>query len=222
MARLVGLGLLFWAVYASLTYSLEHVPRPASAAPSALDRPSPVDALAEASAEPEPAIRPAPAGPAWAPGAYVVGASADDEIAATDRDYRPRETVFSDDEELFDDEGVSDEGESEEGELFDDEGVSDEGLADDQAGAGDGVPVTPRSVVGEIAPGLYATAFDVEDCTYELWRVMRDRQPRVIAEEYLAAGRLLVSINGIEPDWFTATESCGSWYPWRPISAPLT
>lgn len=86
---------------------------------------------------------------------------------------------------------------------------------------GDDAPDYLRTIQGEITPGLYATDFETEGCSYELWRVMkRTRENRVIGEDYLASGRMLVSINGIEPDWFSSTAACGEWFEWRPRTDP--
>ncbi|MGF1596622.1 MAG: hypothetical protein ACFCVK_06775 [Acidimicrobiales bacterium] len=76
-------------------------------------------------------------------------------------------------------------------------------------------------VKGEIVPGLYATDFDIVGCDYELWRVMRTRRWSVIGEDQLSSGRALVTINGIEPDWFLSSAGCGSWHPWAPQPEPL-
>ncbi|MEM9614552.1 MAG: hypothetical protein AAGA59_16550 [Actinomycetota bacterium] len=74
---------------------------------------------------------------------------------------------------------------------------------------------------GEILPGLYTTDFDASDCGYELWHVERtSREAAVIGEEYLATGRLLVDINGIEPDWFVSSNGCGDWFQWQPRPEP--
>lgn len=74
---------------------------------------------------------------------------------------------------------------------------------------------------GEILPGLYTTDFDAVDCGYELWHVERtSREAAVIGEEYLASGRLLVDINGIEPDWFVSSTGCGDWFQWQPRPEP--
>lgn len=89
-------------------------------------------------------------------------------------------------------------------------------LVDDDRLESDLLPGYLRTIQGEIRPGLYATDFDTAGCSYELWRVMkRTRANRVIGEEYLADGRLLVTINGIEPDWFISTAPCGEWTEWR-------
>lgn len=74
---------------------------------------------------------------------------------------------------------------------------------------------------GSLAPGLYSTSFGVEQCSFELHRVMRTRVEQVIGREYLAEGRLLVTINEIEPDRFVSTPSCGDWVPWSPVTEPL-
>lgn len=75
---------------------------------------------------------------------------------------------------------------------------------------------------GDIPPGLYATRFDAEGCSYELSRVMINRAVAVIGQDYLASGRLLVEINQIEPDWFSSAPSCGQWYAWAPVPVALT
>lgn len=74
---------------------------------------------------------------------------------------------------------------------------------------------------GTLTPGLYGTAFDAEDCSYQLRRVMRTRTEKVIGQEYLASGRLLVTINEIEPDRFIAAPTCGNWVRWSPVAEPL-
>jgi hypothetical protein len=79
-----------------------------------------------------------------------------------------------------------------------------------------------REVSGEIAPGLYASGSETGGCSYELWRVMRDRSEQVIGEDHLDQGRLLVTINDIEPDWFTSSAGCGRWLDWAALATPLT
>lgn len=74
---------------------------------------------------------------------------------------------------------------------------------------------------GTLNPGLYGTAFGVEDCSYELRRVMRTKVEKVVGEEYLNQGRLLVTINEIEPDRFVSAPTCGDWVPWSPVVEPL-
>ena len=73
-----------------------------------------------------------------------------------------------------------------------------------------------------IPPGLYATRFDAQGCSYELSRVMVSREVSVIGQDYLALGRILVDINQIEPDWFSSDPSCGQWYTWSPLPVALT
>jgi hypothetical protein len=80
----------------------------------------------------------------------------------------------------------------------------------------------PPGIRGSITPGLYATGFDAGSCRYELRRLMRDDTERVIGEDQLGAGRLLVTINEIEPDWFTSSPGCGEWERWEPLAVPLT
>lgn len=78
-------------------------------------------------------------------------------------------------------------------------------------------------VVGELEPGTYATEVFDGVCRYQLWRVMgRDRQERIIGEDQLTGGRMIVTIDHLEPDWFTATEECGRWRRWAPRANPTT
>ncbi len=86
---------------------------------------------------------------------------------------------------------------------------SEEGVVDDD------------SNVPWIQPGLYATAFGVEQCEYELRRIMDDNRDHVIGHDMTHRGRMLVHINEYEPDTFVATESCGEWTPWSPLVEPL-
>ncbi|MEM7272036.1 MAG: hypothetical protein AAF547_03050 [Actinomycetota bacterium] len=74
---------------------------------------------------------------------------------------------------------------------------------------------------GSLAPGRYGTSFGVEGCSFELRRVMRTRVEEVIGRDHLAEGRLLVDINGIEPDRFVSSPECGDWVPWSPVAEPL-
>ncbi len=95
------------------------------------------------------------------------------------------------------------------------------------ATSGDDTPVSEAFAnyvppeLGSLNPGLYGTAFGVEDCSYELLRVMRTKEERVVGEEYLNRGRLLVTINEIEPDRFISAPTCGDWVPWSPVLEPL-
>ena len=95
-------------------------------------------------------------------------------------------------------------------------------ISDDVTFEESNIPSSAQRLGGELEPGLYATSFEAERCTYELWQVLRTRRPAVIAEEYLARGRVLVSINEIEPDWFSSTRGCGEWRRWEPLEQPLT
>ncbi len=224
MARLVGIAVLIWAIYASIGFAVTNAPQPAAAAVSSpAEQPSLVDAISDAVPDPVIAIDPVLAGPTWAAGVYAVGDSPNSRIAARDRDYRPRTRLFvtpeatSDDDDDDDDDDEAASGGSNNGRNNNGRNNN----ADDEEP--EDVDADERKLVqGEITPGLYATSFETEDCSYELWRVLRNREPTIIAEEYLASGRLLVTINGIEPDWFTSSDSCGEWREWTPQPEPLT
>ncbi len=75
---------------------------------------------------------------------------------------------------------------------------------------------------GLIEPGLYASDLDARECNYELRR-LNPKGPgdRLIGHERLADGRLLVSIDTIEPDVFRSSPGCGSWARWSPLARPL-
>lgn len=75
---------------------------------------------------------------------------------------------------------------------------------------------------GELTPGIYATAFGVQDCSFELRRIMKTKNEAVIGGDRLDEGRMLVTINEIEPDSFSAVPQCGDWIPWSPLVEPLT
>ncbi len=75
---------------------------------------------------------------------------------------------------------------------------------------------------GLLEPGLYATAFGVEDCSYQLRQVLSDDRDAVIGQDRLHEGRMLVTINEIEPDTFSAVPQCGRWAPWSPLVEPLS
>lgn len=81
---------------------------------------------------------------------------------------------------------------------------------------------TPLSELPEIDPGIYTTDFDVEDCSYTLSAVHRDRKERDIGSDEVNQGRLIVTIEELEPDRFTADEACGSWSRWSPLANQLT
>ncbi len=84
------------------------------------------------------------------------------------------------------------------------------------------VPDASLSGPGQLAPGIYATAFDVRECSFELRRIMKNKREAVIGEDRLSQGRMLVSINEIEPDTFSSVPNCGDWIPWSPLEVPLT
>ncbi len=211
MARLVGMtvvllglmNLIMWTLgQASTAEATPSADRTSSADsdPDDADRTSSADLDDEAGSAAEiptilaftdPRPRPAYFAPLgferFAPGVYSVGPSPDPEVAAVDRDIRPRRNPFGLDERLN-------------GDVFD-------GYAGSQQ--------------GEIEPGLYSTDFDATECTYELWHVeRRSRTEKLIGTDSLASGRLLVTINGIEPDWFLSDHTCGDWYRWRPRPDP--
>jgi len=84
------------------------------------------------------------------------------------------------------------------------------------------VPGLSLAGPGQLTPGLYATAFGVTDCSFELRRIMRDKEEAIIGKDRLSQGRMLVSINEIEPDTFSSVPNCGDWMPWSPLAEPLT
>lgn len=84
------------------------------------------------------------------------------------------------------------------------------------------VPDSSLADRGRLAPGLYATSFGVRDCSYEIRRVNKSKTEVVIGEDRLGEGRVLVSINEIEPDVFVSVPQCGEWSRWSPLVDPLT
>ncbi|MGI9598967.1 MAG: hypothetical protein ACR2QK_22580 [Acidimicrobiales bacterium] len=84
------------------------------------------------------------------------------------------------------------------------------------------VPHSSLAKQGQLAPGLYATEFGVRDCRYEIHRVDKSRTETMIGEDRLSEGRMLVTINEIEPDTFNAMPQCGDWVRWSPLVEPLT
>ncbi|MGI9611290.1 MAG: hypothetical protein ACR2QO_00155 [Acidimicrobiales bacterium] len=218
MARLVAIGVLFWAVYSSIGYSVENFPKPAIAAEAG---PSPVEAMVEADIGPEPLPEPEARTAAFTAGVYAIGDSPDPKDAARDRDYRPRRRLFVTDERYLDSGSTSSTDDSDDDSTDDSTDDSSDDSTDD-SGDDESTGNARRLVEGEIEPGLYATAFGTENCSFELWRVMQDRNTRVIGEEHLSEGRLLVTIDGVEPDWFTPSDDCGDWYQWQPVRTSLT
>ncbi len=81
---------------------------------------------------------------------------------------------------------------------------------------------TPLADLPEIPPGVYTTAFGIEDCSYELSAVHKDRVERSIGTDVLPEGRLIVTIDEIEPDRFAADPNCGAWSEWSPLEEQLT
>ncbi len=215
MARLIGVGVFLWSIYATMSFAWGLAPQPTddlsdtstittivtsfadAEAASAAQAAAIVDELIEANeaAAAVPAeltfAEDPQAGSAtvtrWLSGVYSIGDDPDPRIADRDRDIKPRQPLFVEDERL-------------------------ESLT---------VPAYMRSIQGQLEPGLYATTGETDECTYQLWRVMRKtRQGQIIGEENLSGGRLLVTIDGIEPDWFTASIGCGQWQRWTPRADP--
>ncbi len=83
--------------------------------------------------------------------------------------------------------------------------------------------VTGQSLASSepIVPGLYATEFGMTNCSYQLRRFGGEFGDRVIGQDRLRRGRVLVSLNAIEPDFFIAAPDCGAWSPWSPLVRPL-
>lgn len=94
--------------------------------------------------------------------------------------------------------------------------------ASDYPAETDIVPHASLADRGLLAPGLYATSFGVRDCSYEIRRIDKSRTEAVIGEDRLREGRMLVSINEIEPDVFVSVPQCGDWSRWSPLVEPLT
>jgi hypothetical protein len=74
---------------------------------------------------------------------------------------------------------------------------------------------------GPLEPGIYASASDGTDCQYELRRTTRRVGERVIGHDRLLEGRMLVTLNEVEPDTFVSTPGCGDWTPWSPPETAL-
>ncbi len=85
----------------------------------------------------------------------------------------------------------------------------------------DVVPGQSLAPKGDLAPGLYATPFGVRECGFELRRIMKDRTERIIGQDYLHEGRMLIEIDEIEPDSFLSLPGCDEWFPWSPPTKPL-
>jgi hypothetical protein len=204
VAQLLGIMLLVGASLTSIGWSLANLPEPTVTLAYAdtgrgddVDQ-SPIehsgvdDLLAHTGFDSSPEL-PAPAGPGRDPGVYRVG-----DPAAPDGDGRRGRR----------DRDVQPR-------------VPPYGEAVDDLFESTIAPVEPIVVRGEIPPGLYATSFETEGCSYQLTQVMRNREVAVIGEDQLGAGRVLVHLNEIEPDWFSSSASCGPWYQWTPVPEAL-
>ncbi len=76
--------------------------------------------------------------------------------------------------------------------------------------------------LGSIKPGIYVTPIDATDCEYHLYRTMEDGVERLIGSDSITEGRLMVQINGIEPDRFYSSAGCKEWSEWSALRTPLT
>ena len=63
---------------------------------------------------------------------------------------------------------------------------------------------------------------NVAECSYELTRIAEDGSIQVVGADSITEGRLVVNINGIEPDFFYSTPGCGEWAEWSPLIEPLS
>ena len=263
MARLVGIGIFLWVIYATMSYAWAMAPQPDDDGPR---RPPPIDEIQpepESESESEPAriedARVEHARTEDAPVALAREAVAEDQVgdaalpgfsfAGRDEAALAAEQATAVVEDLVEAKVEAADGLDAERllALADDRpdvlrtswpsgvyavGPSDDPrvaardrdhraknprFVEDERLASMTVPHYVRSIQGELAPGTYATDPTAHDCTYQLWRVMRkSRTEEVIGEDQLSSGRLLVTIDGTEPDWFTATVGCGGWHQWVP------
>jgi len=78
-----------------------------------------------------------------------------------------------------------------------------------------------KTIKGSIDPGVYVTPFATKDCEYELWRIMENGEEQLIGSDAISEGRLIVNINGIEPDRFYSTEGCIEWSEWSQLEEPI-
>jgi hypothetical protein len=201
MARLIGVGVFLWSLWASMSYAWGVAPQPAepdgvTSTATEIGHPLYGEAsygeTAVADTPPttlvfDPTPQSIPADRVWTFGAYAIGDDPDPDVAARDRDITPREPLFEEDERL--------------------DSVT--------------VPSYMHAVQGELEPGLYLANDISGECNYRLWRVMKKtRTAQIIGEENLSQGRLLVTIDGYEPDWFTASAGCGHWQQWAPRPDP--
>jgi hypothetical protein len=82
-------------------------------------------------------------------------------------------------------------------------------------------PPYPLARQASIAPGLYATRFGIDECSFELRRTDDQGDERVIGQDRVVGGRMLVTVHDVEPDVFDPSSSCGQWSEWSPLVAPL-
>lgn len=152
---------------------------------------------------------------AFVPGIKSGNYQIEDLPGSDDRDYEVRDQTgssFDDDDEDNDDDDNDDDDEEDGDDDEEEEDLEPEPYVD---------PALSLETTGTLKPGIYATAFDVKDCRYELHRVMKERREQRIGEDHLNAGRMIVVINEIEPDRFVATPECGDWGEWSPLAEPL-
>ncbi len=77
-------------------------------------------------------------------------------------------------------------------------------------------------IAGTIDPGIYVTPVETTDCSYELTRIAEDGSVQLIGSDSITEGRLMVHINGVEPDFFYSTPGCGEWSEWSELAEPLS
>ena len=221
MARLVGIGVLLWSVFASLSYSIANLPQPAGALATghmvdsgevAMPAANPVRAGTVSTGSVSAGT--ASSGLAMATGGVEDPPTAAGDFVAVDR---PRPTATPGFVP-----GIYEVGDSPNPRVAAaDKDISPNRPLLEENERLDSVlgPNYVATIQGEIIPGLYATEPGTEQCSYQLWRVMKNiRRAWVIGEDYLESGRLLVTIDGIEPDWFTSTMTCARWHEWSPRS----
>lgn len=214
--RLAGLVVLLVMVFSALVYGAEQLA-------AMTDDQAQSDSDSQYTKRAATVSRDEPAQLAFTEGGFTVG---------THR-IKPEVLEPIDDEDVEDDDDVEDQDD-------DVNGSGDDQTNDDAEDRDEAVP--------GLNAGLYTTTFEAENCSYRLIngegdipfdylyepdpydaeeyngsRVRRnDQQVRVIGEDHLHQGRMLVTINGIEPDTFTSSNGCGSWIPWSPLQTPLT
>lgn len=85
-----------------------------------------------------------------------------------------------------------------------------------------GVRTSLSEISGTIEPGIYVTPVETTDCSYELTRIAEDGSVQLIGSDSISDGRLIVNINGVEPDFFYSTPGCGEWSQWSQLAEPLS